>query len=129
MSYMAKQSKQPDLPVSCPLCGDSIEVTRIKCNDCGCEINANFKVSGFSLLPVEYQKFMAVFLRHRGNISAVEKELGISYPTINKMLDSINKVLESTTYQKPLDRKEILDAIDKGQMSVRDATYILKNRK
>ena len=44
---MAKQSKQPDLPVSCPLCGDSIEVTRVKCNDCGCEINANFKVSGF----------------------------------------------------------------------------------
>ena len=126
---MAKQSKQPDLPVSCPLCGDSIEVTRIKCNDCGCEINANFRVAGFSLLPVEYQKFMAVFLRHRGNIKQVEKELSISYPTINKMLDSINNILKGTAAERPLSRREILDSIDKGEMSVKDATYILKTRK
>lgn len=81
------------------------------------------------MLPVEYQKFIAVFLRHRGNIKAVEKELGISYPTINKMLETINRMLESLSEEKPLDRKEILDAIDKGEMSVRDATYILKTRK
>lgn len=81
------------------------------------------------MLPVEYQKFIAVFLRHRGNITSVEKELGISYPTINKMLETINKMLETSVEEKPLDRKEILDAIDKGEMSVRDATYILKTRK
>jgi hypothetical protein len=59
----------------------------------------------------------------------VEKELGISYPTINKMLESINNILKGTVEEKPLNRKEILDAIDKGEMSVRDATYILKTRK
>jgi hypothetical protein len=59
----------------------------------------------------------------------VEKELGISYPTINKMLDSVNNILKSTVGQRPLSRKEILDSIDKGEMSVKDATYILKSRK
>ena len=126
---MGKKIKHVDLPVSCPLCGEPIEVTRIKCSGCGSEINGSFKAGGFGLLPVEYQKFIAVFLRHRGNIKAVEKELGISYPTINKMLEAINKMLETSVEEKPLDRKEILDAIDKGEMTVRDATYILKTHK
>jgi hypothetical protein len=126
---MVKKIKQVDLPVSCPFCGEPIEITRIKCSGCGSEINGSFKAGGFGLLPVEYQKFIAVFLRHRGNIKAVEKELGISYPTINKMLETINRLLGSVTEEKPLNRKEILDAIDKGEISVRDATYILKTHK
>ncbi len=126
---MSKKIKQLDLPVVCPLCGDAIEVTEIKCIGCGSEIDGSFKVSGFGLLPVEYQKFIAVFLRHRGNIKQVEKELGISYPTINKMLDSVNNILKSTVGERPLSRREILDSIDKGEMSVKDATYILKTRK
>ncbi|MHC4543793.1 MAG: DUF2089 family protein [Planctomycetota bacterium] len=80
-------------------------------------------------LPVEYQKFITVFLRQRGNIKQVEKELGISYPTINKMLDSVNNILKSTVGERPLSRREILDSIEKGEMSVKDATYILKTRK
>lgn len=81
------------------------------------------------MLPAEYQKFIAVFLRHRGNIKAVEKELGISYPTINKMLDSTNAILGMAVQEKPLTRKEILDSIEKGEMSVKEATFILKTRK
>lgn len=126
---MSKEVKQLNLPPSCPLCGEPIEVTRIKCGGCGSEINGSFKAGRFELLPVEYQKFITVFLRHRGNIKQVEKELGISYPTINKMLDSINNILKGTAAERPLSRREILDSIDKGEMSVRDATYILKTRK
>ena len=126
---MNEKVKRLDLPASCPLCGKSIQITRIKCSGCGSEINGSFEAGVFELLPVEYQKFIVVFLRHRGNIKGVEKELGISYPTINKMLDGINNILKGTVEQKPLSRREILDAIDKGEMSVRDATYILKTRK
>jgi hypothetical protein len=126
---MDKKAEQIKLPASCPLCGDVIEVTRIKCAGCGSEINGSFAAGGFGLLPIEYQKFITVFLRHRGNITKVEKELGISYPTINKMLDSANNILKGTVEEEPLSRKEILEAIDKGEMSVADATYILKTRK
>ncbi len=61
----------------------------------------------------------------------MEKELGISYPTINKMLDSINAMLDATraTQEKPLTRKEILDSIERGEMTVKDATLMLKTRK
>ena len=126
---MGKDNKQLNLPPNCPLCGEVIEVKRIKCVGCGSEINGSFKAGGLTELPVEYQKFITVFLRQRGNIKQVEKELGISYPTINKMLDSINNILRGTAEERPLSRKEILDSIDKGEMSVKDATYILKTRK
>lgn len=127
---MTDTSKKLNLPARCPLCGDSIAVTQIKCTGCGSEIKGSFTTAGLTALPVEYQKFITVFLRHRGNISQVEKELGISYPTINKMLDSVNKALSAAApQQKPLTRKEILDSIEKGEMSVKEATFILKNRK
>ena len=126
---MSDTSKQLNLPAACPLCGDSIAVTQIKCAGCGSEINGSFAAAGLVGLPIEYQKFITVFLRQRGNISQVEKELGISYPTINKMLDTVNNALSAAApQQKPLTRKEILDSIERGEMSVKEATFILKNR-
>ena len=52
-------------------------------------------------------------------------------PTINKMLDSINTMLDATAtiQEKPLTRKEILDSIERGEMSVKDAAFILKTQK
>ncbi len=126
---MSKKIKQLNLPATCPLCGGSIEVTQIKCTGCSSEINGSFEQGGLAVLPIEYQKFISVFLRHRGNITQVEKELGISYPTINKMLDNINNMLSSTAQERPLTREEILDSIEKGEMSVKEATFILKTRK
>ncbi len=125
---MDNEVKKLSLPHCCPLCGESIEISQIKCSGCRSEINGAFSAGSFAVLPVEYQKFIVVFLRHRGNIKGVEKELGISYPTINKMLESINNMLAGSSEESQLSRKEILDAIDKGEMSVKDATFILKNR-
>ncbi len=128
---MSDKKEQLSLPSGCPLCNGAIEVTQIRCTECRSEIKGSFKAEGMSILPSEYQKFITVFIRHRGNIKAVEKELGISYPTINKMLDSINAMLDATAAnrEKPLTRKEILDSIERGEMSVKDATFILKTRK
>lgn len=126
---MTKKIKPMNVPAACPLCGGSIEVTQIKCIRCGSEINSSFEQGGLAVLPIEYQKFIGVFLRHRGNITQVEKELGISYPTINKMLDNINTMLSSTAQGRPLTREDILDSIEKGEMSVKEATFILKTRK
>ena len=123
---MNRANKSQRLPASCLLCGDVIEIEQIRCRSCGVSMNGKFQPSDFSLVPVEYQKFITVFLRNRGNIRGVEKELGISYPTINKMLDSINNLLKALMDQVPLSRKEILDAIEKGEMSVKEAKVILK---
>ena len=129
---MDKKNKDIMMPSNCPICGDNIRVTRFECSGCGSEVQGTFLTEGMFSLPLEYQKFIVVFLTHRGNLKSIEKELGISYPTINKMLDTINQMLQQTEtiapMQKKLSRKEILDAIDKGQMNVKEATNLLKNQ-
>lgn len=126
---MSDKPSKVDLPADCPLCGGGVDITQIRCDCCCSEINSVFEVGAMGKMPSEYQKFIAVFLRHRGNIKQVEKEIGISYPTINKMLEGINRMLGGEDASPTPSRKEILDAIDKGEMSVKDATFILKNRK
>lgn len=129
---MDKKIKEILMPSSCPLCGDTVRITRFECTGCGSEVQGTFLTEGIFSLPLEYQKFILVFLAHRGNLKSIEKELGISYPTINKMLDTINQMLQQAEAKMPvqskLSRKEILDAIDKGQISVKEATSLLKNQ-
>jgi hypothetical protein len=125
--YMKEPLKKVGIPVNCPLCGDEVRVTQIKCSGCGSEINGSFKRDGLEMLPDEYRKFIVVFLKHRGTIKAVEAELGVSYPTINRMLENINQMLGAVRAAGPqLDRKQILDAIERGEMSVKEATEMLK---
>ena len=125
-----KVPKNLELPSRCPLCHEEVLVTRIACKGCGSEIRGSFSIEGLAALPSEYQRFIMVFLRQRGNIKGVEKELGISYPTINKMLETINRLTDEAASEAPaLSRKEVLDAIDAGEMSVQDATRILKKER
>ncbi len=73
---------------------------------------------GLMKLPGDMQEFVMVFLRCRGNIREVEKELGISYPTVCKRLDLVNELLGNKgagVNGKVLDRGEIL-----GQLERRD---------
>ena len=124
---MKEKTRQVGIPISCPLCGDEVRVTQIKCAGCGSEINGSFRRDGLEMLPEEYRKFIVVFLKHRGTIKAVEAELGVSYPTINRMLENINQMLGAVQAAGPqLDRKQILDAIERGEMSVKEATEMLK---
>ncbi len=129
---MNKKTKDILLPSSCPFCGENVVVTRFECTGCGRQVQGSFRAEGVFSLPVEYQKFIVVFLAQRGNLKSIEKELGISYPTINKMLDTINLMLEQSETIAPmhtkLSRKDILEAIDKGQMSVKEAASLLKNQ-
>ena len=113
----------------CPFCGDSLIVEKIRCNGCGTSIDGLFQPKALALIADEYQRFVTVFLKHRGKLRAVEEELGVSYPTINKLLEGVNKVLSHLCEgQRPLSRKEILDAIDKGEISAKDASLMLRSR-
>ncbi|MGB4373682.1 MAG: DUF2089 family protein, partial [Halanaerobiales bacterium] len=70
--------------------------------------------------------------RSRGNIKEVERELGISYPTVRNKLDEIIKALGYSVDTSPEDsigerRKEILTMLEKGEISSQDAIKMLKN--
>lgn len=84
----------------------------------------------------EQRDFVATFIKCRGNIKEVERELGISYPTVRGRLDAVIEALGFPLERDREDeaqiagrRKEILDSLAKGELSADEAVKILKSRK
>ncbi|HZQ06635.1 MAG TPA: DUF2089 domain-containing protein [Anaerolineae bacterium] len=78
----------------CPACGGPLIITEIQCANCHLTMQGEFKPGLFSTLSDDQLTFVRAFLRVRGNLSEMEKVLGVSYPTIRNKLDEINQALE-----------------------------------
>lgn len=78
----------------CPACGGPLVITEIQCANCHLKMQGEFKPGLFSTLSDDQLTFVRAFLRVRGNLSEMEKVLGVSYPTIRNKLEEINQVLE-----------------------------------
>lgn len=113
----------------CPVCGSDAEVTRISCDSCGTTIEGRFQLCRFCRLTPEQKSFIDVFIKCRGNIKEVEKELGISYPTVKNRLEDAAGALghrSEPDSTEPAKRKDILDKLNNGELSVEDALNALK---
>ena len=104
-------------PSKCPVCGQTMEVTRLHCRHCETELTGNFAPCKFCMLEEKHRQFIEVFLRCRGSIKEVEKALGVSYPTVRNMMDAALEALglgngpaqaEQTKEQK---REKILEQL------------------
>jgi len=80
---------------SCPSCGGRLEITEVHCLDCDARVQAHFSAGDFSSLTEEQSTFLRIFVTSRGNLSDVEKRLGVSYPTVRAKLDEIIARLET----------------------------------
>ena len=78
-----------DIPTECPVSGGELYVSEVTCEESGVVIRGKFKLPQGSGLSDEERKFLNVFLRARGVISTVEKEMGMSYPTVRSKLDAL----------------------------------------
>lgn len=114
----------------CPVCGDELKVTRLKCGKCDTVIENDFKLSKFDYLSAEELHFTETFIKCRGNIKEVEKELKISYPTVRAKLDSVIKNLgyEDTSVkdEETVKRENILKMLEDRQLTVEEAISMLK---
>lgn len=86
----------PKLITECPCCGGTLKISVLRCSDCGMELHNDFQRSPFDSLTTEQTEFLVSFLKQRGNMSSVQGELGISYPTAKKRLDNLLSALELT---------------------------------
>lgn len=113
----------------CPVCGSETEITKINCNECGTQIEGHFHMCKFCKLTAEQKSFIEIFIKCRGNIKEVEKELGISYPTVRNKLEDAASALgyrSEPVIISPDKRKEILDKLNNGEINVEDAINLLK---
>lgn len=115
----------------CPVCGDNLRITTLKCPACHTSIGGNFRLDKFSRLDTDQLHFVEVFIKSRGNIKEVEREMGISYPTVRNKLDDVIKALGYDLEASPDDssaarRKEILDSLEKGEITSQEAVKLLQ---
>ena len=114
----------------CPVCDGELRISRLKCEACETQIDSSIAVPSFMSLPADLLEFALTFLRCRGSIKDVEKALGISYPTVCKRLDAVNEILQAsnthTVNGRRLNRRTILEQLESGRISVREATNLLK---
>ena len=114
----------------CPVCGQDTEVTAIYCSGCDTKIEGHFTLCRFCRLNAEQKAFIEIFIKCRGNIKEVERELGISYPTVKSRLEDAANALGygMQSYDDPENerRMEILDMLEKGLISVEEALELLK---
>jgi hypothetical protein len=110
----------------CPICAGQLEPVKLKCVSCDLILEGTLPASRLALLSPDQQQFVEAFLMVRGNIKEVEKELGISYPTVRKRLDEIIRALGHAPQAERMRREEILDAIDKGEISAKEGIALLK---
>ena len=52
----------------CPACHETLQVTTLKCPECGMELKNTFDLSPFDLLDNEQFEFLITFLKNRGNL-------------------------------------------------------------
>lgn len=120
-------------PGQCPVCNHELNVTKLSCSNCGTKLEGEFAACKFCQLPAEQRDFIEVFIKCRGNIKDVEKELGISYPTVRNRLDA---AIEALGYRVERDagelsaekeeRQAILDSLERGEITPQEATKQLK---
>ena len=117
----------------CPSCGGALAVTALQCTNCDVGVTGRFAPSDFWRLSEEQTTFLRLFVKNRGNLSDMEKALGISYPTVRNKLEEIIRVLDqpsapaATANPAQARRDAILRQVAAGQISATDALAHLRS--
>ncbi|HEX2194026.1 MAG TPA: DUF2089 domain-containing protein [Candidatus Limnocylindria bacterium] len=82
-----------DVISTCPVCERELLISRLHCRNCGTALEGEFGVGRFGRLSREQLALLESFLRARGNLKEMERELGISYPTVRGRVDALVRVL------------------------------------
>jgi hypothetical protein len=114
----------------CPVCNETLEVTRLACRHCDTAIEGHFALGRFYQLTPEQLAFAETFIRCEGKLNKVEDELGLSYPTVRNRLNEVIRALGYEVGEEvPLpaeQRKVILEQLSAGEISSEEAIKLLR---
>ncbi|HKL61080.1 MAG TPA: DUF2089 domain-containing protein [Acholeplasma sp.] len=122
-----------DITKAFDLCGYDLVVSEVRSKNSDIIIKGDFQLSKFDYLSKEHQYFIEVFIKNQGNIKMIEKELGISYPTVKKTLDEVSFSLgykvDPKAQEVETKRNEIFEQIRLGELTIEKAEELLKKIK
>jgi hypothetical protein len=135
-----------DVISTCPVCEGELLISRLHCRSCGTALEGEFGVGRFGRLTREQLSLLESFLRSRGNLKEMERELGISYPTVRARVDALVRALdlgdgdaavaedeeesaaaeESAGIDASARRREILERLSRGEIDAAAAASELR---
>lgn len=137
-----------DVIATCPVCSGELAVTRLHCRACGTTLEGDFNVGKFGHLSREQMAVLESFLRSRGNLRDMERELSLSYPTIRARVEALVRALgfgpradgdqavdvagaaadlTAAGADLVVARQHILEQLAKHEMSVEEAATAIRN--
>lgn len=117
-----------NIPIKCPSCSGKLAVTELCCTDCKTTISGSFELPQLAALLPEDENFLRVFLAAHGSIKEVERQLGISYPTVKARLEALLNRLGLGSLQQEVKRRrlQVLERLERGEVTAQDAIAQLK---
>jgi hypothetical protein len=116
-----------------------LAVTRLHCGSCGTTLEGDFSVGRFGRLSREQLTILESFLRSRGNLRDMERELGISYPTVRSRVEALVRALgfgprdgddaDTVVTEIPSasnTRQDILESLARHEISAEDAAIAIR---
>ena len=132
------------LILKCPSCSGDLTVARLHCRACDISLEGDFGIPALLRLNRAQLDFVEVFLKNRGNIREVERELGVSYPTVRARLDEVIEAINrnighnlassrdgarsdrsASDETNARNRRAILEQLSAGKISPEDAMRAL----
>jgi hypothetical protein len=118
-------------PHDCPVCGETLALTRLSCQACGTELSGDFQGCEFCALTGDERELLRVFLASRGNMKELQVYLKVSYPTARLRFDALLARLGLDKGAAPPpgpsgDRVEILQALARGDIDLGEAEQRLQ---
>ena len=127
-----------DVISTCPVCSSELAVTRLHCSSCGTTLEGDFSVGRFGRLSRDQLALLESFLRSRGNLRDMERELGISYPTVRSRVEQLVRSLgfgprgddeaadEAAGQTAPATRQEILERLARHEIGAEEAALAIR---
>jgi hypothetical protein len=117
----------------CPICHNTLQVTRLQCRNCDTVIEGHFTLGRLYQLSAEQLDFIEIFVRCEGKINRVEQEIGLSYPAVRARLNDVIRSLgyevgdasPSRSVSEEI-RRDVLAELQAGNLSAEEALQILR---
>jgi hypothetical protein len=118
------------LLTNCPVCGDPLAVTRLHCRKCDTTVEGHFEVGRLGRLNPEQVSFVEAFVRCEGKLNRMEREVGLSYPTLRARLTEIIRqmgfVVGAEAAVSDEERHRVLDELAAGKITSEEAMRALE---
>ena len=101
--------------------GQPVVVERVRLTGKDIVVEGRFELPQLARLSMEDQVFITAFVRSHGSIKEMEQVFGVSYPTIKSRLTRIANSLPFVESNPTPSRTEILDRLQRGEITAQDA--------